>query len=66
MELEFKRSVLKQLKYYKKKNPEAYKIIIRKVEEILDNLRIKLTKKLKNTLNINVQDKEIIGYALKF
>ena len=28
MELEFKRSVLKQLKYYKKKNPEAYKIIV--------------------------------------
>ena len=37
MELEFKRSTLKQLKYYKKKNPIAYKIIREKLEEILEN-----------------------------
>ena len=47
MELEFKRSVLKQLKYYKKKNPKAYKIIIRKLEEILDNPQDKTYKKVK-------------------
>jgi len=37
MELEFKRSALKQLKYYKKKNPEVYKNIYKKIEEIMDN-----------------------------
>jgi mRNA interferase RelE/StbE len=37
MELEFKRSALKQLKYYKKKNPIAYKIIREKLEEIIKN-----------------------------
>lgn len=37
MEIEFKRSVLKQLKYYKKKNPLAYKMIREKLEEILEN-----------------------------
>ena len=37
MELEFKRSALKQLKYYKKKNPVVYKLILEKLEEILDN-----------------------------
>ena len=37
MEIEFKRSVLKQLKYYKKKNPIAYKLIREKLEEILEN-----------------------------
>lgn len=36
MELEFKRSSLKQL-YYKKKSPELYKIIYKKIEEIMDN-----------------------------
>ena len=44
MELEFKRSALKQLKYYKKKNPTAYKMIFEKLEEILENpddIRIK-------------------------
>ena len=35
MELEFKRSALKQLKYYKKKNPEAYKKT-RKHEEFVE------------------------------
>ena len=47
MDLEFKRSALKQLKYYKKKNPEAYKIIIRKLEEILNNPQNKTYKKVK-------------------
>ena len=37
MELEFKRSALKQLKNYKKKNPIAYKIIYEKLEEIMEN-----------------------------
>lgn len=37
MELEFKCSALKQLKYYKKKNPIAYKIIHEKLEKILEN-----------------------------
>ena len=37
MELEFKTSVLKQLKYYKKKNPKAYKMIRDKLEDILNN-----------------------------
>ena len=37
MELEFKCSALKQLKYYKKKNPIAYKIIREKLEEIINN-----------------------------
>lgn len=37
MEIEFKRSVLKQLKYYKKKNPVVYKMIFEKLEEIMEN-----------------------------
>ena len=37
MELEFKRSALKQLKNYKKKNPIAYKIIREKLEDIMKN-----------------------------
>lgn len=37
MELEFKHSALKQLKNYKKKNPIAYKIIRKKLEEIIEN-----------------------------
>lgn len=37
MELEFKRSALKQLKYYKKKNPKAYEMIYKELEEILNN-----------------------------
>lgn len=37
MELEFKRSALKQLKHYKKKNPSAYKIIYKKLSEIMEN-----------------------------
>ena len=37
MEIEFKRSVLKQLKYYKKKNPIVYKMIYEKLEEIMEN-----------------------------
>ena len=39
MELEFKLSALKQLKYYKKKNPIAYKIIREKLDEIMKNLQ---------------------------
>ena len=48
MEIEFKRSVLKQLKYYKKKNPIAYKLIYEKLEEILkdpNNIRYEKVKK---------------------
>ena len=37
MELEFKRSALKQLKNFKKKNPIVYKIIRGKLEEIIEN-----------------------------
>lgn len=37
MELEFKHSALKQLKNYKKKNPIAYNIIRKKLEEIMKN-----------------------------
>jgi mRNA interferase RelE/StbE len=37
MEIEFKRSALKQLKYYKRKNPVAYKLIRQGLEEILEN-----------------------------
>lgn len=37
MELEFKRSALKQLKFYKKKNPLAYKLIFEKLQEIIEN-----------------------------
>ena len=37
MELEFKRSALKQLKNYKKKNPIAYKIIREQLGEIVKN-----------------------------
>lgn len=37
MEIEFKRSVLKQLKYYKKKKPLVYKMIYEKLEEIIEN-----------------------------
>lgn len=37
MEIEFKSSALKQLKYYKKKNPIAYKMIYGKLEEIMEN-----------------------------
>ncbi|MDE4078667.1 type II toxin-antitoxin system RelE/ParE family toxin [Methanosphaera sp. Vir-13MRS] len=47
MELEFKRSALKQLKYYKKKNPEAYKIIYKKLEEIMENPNDSSYKKVK-------------------
>lgn len=37
MEIEFKVSVIKQLKNYKKKNPLAYKMIYEKLEEIMEN-----------------------------
>ena len=37
MEFEFKRSALKQLKNYKKKNPVAYKMIFKKLGEIMEN-----------------------------
>ena len=37
MEIEFKRSALKKLKYYKKKKPQAYKMIFTKLEEIMEN-----------------------------
>ena len=48
MEIEFKRSALKQLKFYKKKNPTAYKIIYEKLDEILkdpNNIRYEKVKK---------------------
>ena len=47
IELEFKRSALKQLKYYKKKNPIAYKIIRGKLEEIIKNPEDSEYKKVK-------------------
>ena len=47
MELEFKRSALRQLKYYKKKNPIAYKLIREKLEEILNNPEDSNYKKVK-------------------
>ena len=37
MEIEFKRSAFKQLKYYKKKNPIAYKLIREKLGEIIED-----------------------------
>ncbi len=37
MEIEFKNSALKQLSYYKKKNPQAYKMIFTKLNEIIEN-----------------------------
>lgn len=37
MEIEFKRSALKQLKHYKKKNPIVYKMLYEKLEEIMEN-----------------------------
>ncbi len=37
MEIEFKSSALKQLKYYKKKNPVAYRQIYEKLDEIFNN-----------------------------
>jgi len=48
MELEFKHSALKQLKYYKKKNPIVYKMIRAKLEEIIENpqdIRYEIVKK---------------------
>ena len=53
MELEFKRSALKQLKYYKKKNPIAYKIIREKLEEIIKNPEDGDYKKVKKKTNAN-------------
>ena len=50
MELEFKRSALKQLKYYKKKNPIAYKMIREKLEEIINNPEDTNYKKVKKYL----------------
>lgn len=47
MELEFKRSALKQLKNYKKKNPIAYKIIREQITEIVNNPRDSRYKKIK-------------------
>ena len=37
MEIELKRSAFKQLKYYKKKNPIAYKLIREKLGEIIED-----------------------------
>ena len=37
MKISFKNSVLKQLKYYRKKDPLAYKIIWDKLEDIMEN-----------------------------
>ncbi len=45
MELEFKRSALKQLKNYKKKNPIAYKIIREQITEIVTIPKIAVIKK---------------------
>ena len=48
MEIEFKRSALKQLKYYKKKNPIVYKIIREQLGEIVENpddIRFKKVKR---------------------
>ena len=48
MELEFKRSALKQLKNYKKKNPIAYKIIREQLGEIVkypEDIRYKKVKR---------------------
>lgn len=47
MELEFKRSALKQLKNYKKKNPIAYKIIREQITEIVNNPQDSRYKKIK-------------------
>ena len=47
MNIEFKRSVLKQLKYYKKKNSIAYKLINEGLNEILENPKNKKYKKVK-------------------
>ncbi|AMK15559.1 type II toxin-antitoxin system RelE family toxin [Methanobrevibacter olleyae] len=47
MEIEFKRSALKQLKYYKKKNPIVYKLIYQGLEEILENPNNTSFKKIK-------------------
>ena len=47
MELEFKRSALKQLKYYKKKNPAAYNLIFQGLKEILENPNNANFKKVK-------------------
>lgn len=47
MELEFKRSALKQLKNYKKKNPIAYKIIYEQITEIVNNPQNSSYKKIK-------------------
>ena len=46
MEIEFKRSALKQLKQYKKKNPIAYKIIY-ELGEIMENPNNILYEKVK-------------------
>ena len=47
MELEFKRSALKQLRYYKKKIPVAYKLIFQGLKEILENPNNASFKKVK-------------------
>ena len=47
MEIEFKRTALKQLAYYKKKNPKAYQMIYSKIEEIRKNPNDIKTKKIK-------------------
>ncbi len=65
MELEFKRSALKQLKYYKKKNPIAYKLIREKLEEILNNPEDSNYKKVKKIQNTKEREKEIIGSVLE-
>ncbi|MBQ6344518.1 MAG: hypothetical protein IJI96_00200 [Methanobrevibacter sp.] len=47
MELEFKRSALRQLKIYKRKNPIAYKIIREQLGEIVKNPEDIRYKKIK-------------------
>lgn len=66
MELEFKRSTLRQLKYYKKKNPIAYKLIRKKLEGILNNPEDSNYKKVKNIQNTKEQEKEIIESVLEW
>ena len=66
MEIEFKRTALKQLAYYKKKNPKAYQMIYSKIEEIRKNPNdIKTKKKLKNILNIKELERENIVFVLE-
>lgn len=66
MELEFKRSALKQLKNYKKKNSIAYKIIREQLGEIVENPEDIRYKKVKRYPKYKrARKKEVIGFVLK-